>query len=272
MFCMEIPIINQDLAERIEQAETEAQLSRMRGVQNIPGNPLAVEIERFGGALAFAVRGAPHLELYRVLCLGSQDMDHIGSILDWFRQRGLKPQIDISPYTSSIDLLSQLARQGLFQSRFLTVLYGVPSAEPPVSAVGVTIREYPPDRLDEFARVSAQIDGVPEDDLPLWADIIQHQFRGWRCYLAFVGGRPASHGVLRIHSHSAVAMYAATLPEFRNFGCQTALLRQRIYDAALSECDLMSCSSYPTTISQRNQERAGFRVAYTKAIWTPVNF
>jgi len=48
-------------------------------------------------------------------------------------------------------------------------------------------------------------------------------------------------------------------------GCvQTALLGARIAWAAARGCDLAVSITAPASISQRNIERAGFRVAYTR--------
>jgi len=265
---MDIPIITQELAERIEQNENDALLSRMLKIQGLPGNPLGVEIRQFGGSAAFIVRGAPHLELSRVTGLSDADIGQIGELLDWFRMQHLNPSIDLSPYRSGESLLRALAERGCYQSRFLTVLYGRPNPEPPSPPAGVKVKEYPPHALDEFASLVVNIDQIPELDQNLWKKVMQAQFEGWRCYVGFVSGNPAAHGVMRVHSGVAITMFAATRPEYRNFGCQTALLRQRIYDAALSQCDLVTCSAHPTSVSQRNQERAGLRVAYTKAVWS----
>jgi len=60
---------------------------------------------------------------------------------------------------------------------------------------------------------------------------------------------------------------ALTAPAFRGRGCQTALLHRRIQDAAGAGCDLLVSQCSPGTASERNQLRAGFRAAGTKAWW-----
>ena len=50
----------------------------------------------------------------------------------------------------------------------------------------------------------------------------------------------------------------------RGRGLQSALIRGRIAIAAERGCDLATASTLPGSQSQRNYERAGFRVAYTK--------
>ena len=58
----------------------------------------------------------------------------------------------------------------------------------------------------------------------------------------------------------------ATLPEYRGRGVQTALIAQRLHEAALAGCEYAVVSTNPGSGSQRNMERRGFRVAYTKPV------
>jgi GNAT superfamily N-acetyltransferase len=56
----------------------------------------------------------------------------------------------------------------------------------------------------------------------------------------------------------------ATLPGFRNKGVQTALLHARLRRAAEAGCDLAVIEASPGGTSERNQQRLGFHVAYTR--------
>ncbi len=69
-------------------------------------------------------------------------------------------------------------------------------------------------------------------------------------------------------THTGVLAAAATLPEWRSRGCQTALVRRRLNDAALAGCDLAAVEATPGSASERNLERLGLRLAYTRVIWT----
>jgi ribosomal protein S18 acetylase RimI-like enzyme len=53
---------------------------------------------------------------------------------------------------------------------------------------------------------------------------------------------------------------------FRGAGLQDALIRERLRTAVAEACDLATASTIPGGVSQRNYERNGFRVAYTKTI------
>ena len=96
-------------------------------------------------------------------------------------------------------------------------------------------------------------------------------------YLARVDGVPAGGGMACIMREAGiVALFGtATLPEFRRRGVQTALIRRRLLEATQSGCEYAVVSTMPGSGSQRNMERRGFRVAYTKLvmvrIWPETN-
>ncbi len=56
----------------------------------------------------------------------------------------------------------------------------------------------------------------------------------------------------------------ATLKTHRGRGLQQALIQARLADAASRGAVLATAATMPGTVSQRNYERCGFRVAYTK--------
>jgi GNAT superfamily N-acetyltransferase len=83
-------------------------------------------------------------------------------------------------------------------------------------------------------------------------------------FMAEVDGVPAGGGMMSIHQGVASFGGTGTLPEIRNRGVQKALLLARIAQAAESGCDLAMVATNPGSGSQRNVERLGFRIAYTR--------
>ena len=57
------------------------------------------------------------------------------------------------------------------------------------------------------------------------------------------------------------------VPEMRRRGLQAALLRERMRYALEHGCDLAMMVAEAGSQSQRNAERTGFRVAYTRTKW-----
>ena len=72
-----------------------------------------------------------------------------------------------------------------------------------------------------------------------------------------------------LSTHDGVALFggAATVPELRRLGLQGALLEGRMRFAFEQGCDLAMMLAQAGSESQRNAERKGFRVAYTRLKW-----
>jgi len=83
-------------------------------------------------------------------------------------------------------------------------------------------------------------------------------------FIAEVDGVPAGGGMMSMHQGVATLGGTGTLPEFRNKGVQRALLLARIAEATKAGCDLAMVATGPGSGSQRNVERVGFRVVYTR--------
>jgi GNAT superfamily N-acetyltransferase len=87
------------------------------------------------------------------------------------------------------------------------------------------------------------------------------------CFLAEVDGEAGAAGVLSIHEGVALFGGSATVPELRRRGLQAALLDERMRYAFELGCDLAMMVAEAGSNSQRNAERKGFRVAYTRLKW-----
>jgi GNAT superfamily N-acetyltransferase len=69
--------------------------------------------------------------------------------------------------------------------------------------------------------------------------------------------------------HDGVALFggSATIPELRRRGLQAALLQERLRYAFDHGCDLAMMVAEAGSNSQRNAERKGFKIAYTRIKW-----
>jgi hypothetical protein len=93
---------------------------------------------------------------------------------------------------------------------------------------------------------------------------------GSRSFLAELDGQPLAAGGLSLFDGVAVLAGASTVPEGRKQGGQLALLEARLRYAAEQGCELAMMGAAPGSASQRNAERHGFRIAYTRIKWRQV--
>ena len=87
------------------------------------------------------------------------------------------------------------------------------------------------------------------------------------CFMAEVDGQAAAAGALLVHEGVALFAGASTVPEFRRRGLQGALLAARMSYAREQGCDLAMMVAEAGSNSQRNAQRQGFLVAYTRIKW-----
>ncbi len=103
-----LPVVTAELAQRIQRAELEGLLARLRAWQLVDGDRYGVAIRRFGSAVALASkRGLSTCN--RVMGVGPAEARHLPEILAWYRDLGVACRFDIAPPTSSESLLSALA-------------------------------------------------------------------------------------------------------------------------------------------------------------------
>lgn len=86
-------------------------------------------------------------------------------------------------------------------------------------------------------------------------------------FLAELDGQAIATGALSICDGVALLAGASTVPEGRRQGAQLALLESRLRYAAEQGCDIAMMGALPGSASQRNAERHGFRIAYTRIKW-----
>ncbi len=227
-------------------------------LRGIPG----VRIERFGAAWAPVNPDAPELDFQnRLIGLYPDDAGQLDAIFAFYREAGVRPWFELPPAHDFERLSSPLAAAGARPIAFHTVLYGEPEhfdADPRVREIG-------PDEAELFADVLLRGHGVPDhvprSHVASWAENPTS-----RLYVAEVDGWPAAAGALVLGEVANLAN-ASTLPAFRGRGLQSALIRTRISVAAAAGSALVCSGAAWASQSQRNLERAGLRIAYTKTVW-----
>ena len=86
-------------------------------------------------------------------------------------------------------------------------------------------------------------------------------------FLAERNGVAVAAGGLAMVDGVALLAGASTVPSARRQGAQRALLEARLHYAAAHGCDIAMMGASPGSDSQRNAERQGFRIAYTRVKW-----
>lgn len=192
------------------------------------------------------------------------------AIEEFYAVRGAPVRLDLCPLADAA-LVKLLAGRGYAVERFFTVLalrLPPPQTEPLPPEIRIT--QAAPAEAQQWLTVVGQ--GFTEQEQPD-ADMLQILYPNFHAanahaYFAWIDGQPAGGGGMYLHGGVAEFGGASTRVAYRKRGVQTALLHHRMAAAYTLGCDLAMVMTTPGTVSQRNVQRAGFDVAYTKATLT----
>lgn len=263
-------VVTKQFAQTIETAEIEVLHSRLEAIQAIEGNPMGVEVKQFGSATAFSVMNIPGPSFNTVKGLSDCDEKYIEEIIHFYKQKDIPVRFELTPGHVSSDFLMFLSNKGFYQSDFHTTLYAEhPSHQDIETNAKIIVRELNHNEFDLFAEIYTKGFGMPAflKDGVAQNNKILYDNENWTFYLANIESEPVGIGVLYTHNRIGTLAAATTLPEFRNHGIQTALIKKRMQKSLEQGCRLFVGQAKFGSVSQNNMERAGMRIGYTKAIW-----
>lgn len=254
-------------ARRMEAAEEYGAVSFARSRKT--EDPRAAWEEFRGGSLVFVARGAPVGRAHALGFSGKVTPEDIEYVEHFYFQRNETAQVDVCPYADP-SLFEVLGQRGFRVAEFNQTLarWIAPSERFGSKLEGIEIRSVLPGEARTWSAVLHRI--FFDGKLPEFDDL----FAPWAasgnplCMAAFADGQMiGGAGGLIVPEHKMAAFFGAgTLPEFRGRGIQSAFMQERLRLAQQAGCGLAVTLTLPGTTSQRNVERAGFRIAYTKVV------
>jgi ribosomal protein S18 acetylase RimI-like enzyme len=260
--------VDKAFARRLESCEEMAQVMYARLFQKTRPEIGAAEEEICGGHMIFAGLGSP---IGRATGVGldrpftAADLDRIEQ---FYLARQAPSLVDLCPMHEPA-VFELFKQRGYGIAELNNVLFRKldPQEKFPPPPTGCEIR---PSRLEEAETAGAIVesaffpDGAPEAYRGLIAPF--YQMERALAFVASVEGKLVACGTGLVISQCKVFALcgAGTLADCRGRGLQTALLRARMAAAIQAGCEYAVVVTQGGTTSQRNAERLGFRVAYSK--------
>jgi GNAT superfamily N-acetyltransferase len=222
-----------------------------------------------GGHMIFAGLGSP---IGRAVGLGFDRVitpDDIDQLEAFYRSHEAPSQIDLCPVHEP-SILELFKQRGYSAAELNNVLWRRLRRDEQFAAAprGIDVRRGKSEEAEIFADIVARSfheqGEIPTGFHAMLAPL--YQVPGAIVFVASVGQTPVGAGAgLIIPEHKLVALFGAgTLHEHRGKGIQTALLNARLKLAAEAGCEIAVIVTQGGSVSQRNCERLGFRVAYSK--------
>ena len=222
---------------------------------------LGVSGLRTGNAFALACAAVPAIEVNRAL--GVTAADELDEIEAFFHERS--ESFAVSPIPG-VDLDEELERRG-YAPGYRWMKFSRRTDRPPRAETTLHVREVGAEGAADFGTAFCASYGLPDTAVP-WIGAVPGR-DGWTCVVSYDGTRPVGAGALFVDGDAGWLGMAATLPEARGRGSQTAILAYRIAAAAEQGCPLVVTETGERvgdrpSASYRNILRAGFEECYLR--------
>lgn len=265
----QIGVVDKKLAQRLEETHTWRSVAYTRAQAKLrPQNGCAVEAVADGYA-TFAGKNSP---LNKAAGLGFADPitdTIIDQIEHFFHANKVLSRIELCPLADD-SLRSVLAKRGYRLEQFFNVyIYELDKRPLPIQLPpNTSIHQTQPGDADEWISVTTRGFEGSEMPSPLGLEIQAPNFfsTNTTCFAVRSGAEIIAGGVMATHGGITEFGGTSTLPAYRRLGLQTALLHTRLNAAQTLGCEFAMVLTTPGSHSQRNIERVGFRLAYTKVI------
>lgn len=262
------PFADLELSRRLERTEALANAAFVEAHARLDPASAATWTDVAGAYAMFDGVGSPLTQSFGLGLFADARDEDLARMEAFFEGRGAEVFHEASPMANPA-LLELLVARGYHPVELTSVLFR-PTDGAVGAAPGVTVRRTGVDEAELWARTAA--DGWSTESPGLSDFMFQlgqviARAEGTFCFLAELDGAPAAAGALSIGDGVALLAGASTVPAARRRGSQRALLEARLRFAREQGCPLAMMAAAPGSASQRNAERQGFRIAYTRIKW-----
>lgn len=260
------------LSRRLERAEASSNASFVEAHARLRPDAGAEWIEVAGAYAMFDGVNSPCTQTFGLGMLQLPTDAELSAIEKFFKARGAPVFHEVSPLADKA-LMPMLSERGYHPFEMSTVMFlqlaeRVERNLPNEAAQVRTLKDGDEDR-ELFVRTFAEgwSEYTEYAEFMLEMARISATTTGNTPFIAALDGQAVACGSLSIRDGVALFAGASTIPEFRRRGAQQALLEARFRYARAVGCDLAMMAADPGSGSQRNAERQGFRIAYTRTKW-----
>ncbi len=263
---------DKNLSQKLERTEARASASFVEARARIAPETQAEWIEVAGAYAMFDGVESPLTQTFGLGVFDAVTGRELDEIEAFFRRHDAPVFHEVSPLADA-ELMTLLNARGYQPCELTSVMFQELNVENsldlPLNA-NLRTRIIETGEADIWAQTSANGWATEMEELgEFMFDFgrISANTKGGFPFLAELDGVPVSAGMLFIYDDVAILAGASTVPEGRRQGAQSALLDARLKFAAEKGCKLAIMGASPGSQSQRNAEKNGFRIAYTRTKW-----
>ncbi|MEO8029625.1 MAG: hypothetical protein ABJC74_17830 [Gemmatimonadota bacterium] len=262
------PLADMTLARRLERAEALSNAAFVDARIRVSPELGARWIEVAGALAMFDGVGSPCTQTFGLGIFAPVAPAALAELEEFFQSRGADVDHEVSPLADP-SALELLPARGYRPIEMSTVLFRPLAGPSGTQPDGISVRRTGPSDASLWARTAAEgwRDHPAVADLVYELGMVMTQVAGTELWLAEMNEVAVAAGALSLREGVGLLAGASTIPEWRGRGAQAALLRTRLESAVEQGADLAMICTQPGGASQRNAERKGFRIAYTRTKW-----
>lgn len=265
------PFADKELAQRLERAEANSNARFVEARAKAFPKSGAGWIEVAGTYALYDSIDSPVTQTFGLGMFEPVTTAVLDEIEGFFKERGAPVFHEVSPL-AGVSVAALLQERGYSPMEMTSVMYRPVRLEGESTLApgpAINIRPVGPEDTATWIEIAARGWGDVEGASEFLRDMgaINAQQENALSFLAEINGQAIATGNLCISGGVAQMAGACTIPEGRRQGAQLALLQTRLQHAAEQGCDIAMIGAEPGSASQRNAERHGFRIAYTRIKW-----
>lgn len=262
--------VDKELSKRLERTEARSNADFVTSRARLEPDSGAEWIEVAGAYAMFDGVESPLTQTFGLGLFEDATAEVLDKLEAFFSERNAPVFHEVSPMTDP-SLMALLGERGYRPIELTSVMFmplGGNLSGPTNPHLNPRVIE--PGEEEIWARTSGAAWGneMPElGDFMYGFGLIGAKSDGARPFIAELDGKAISTGALYVYDDIALLAGASTLPEARRRGAQNALLNARLRYAVEQGCTIALMGAAPGSQSQRNAEKNGFRIAYTRTKW-----
>lgn len=258
------------LAQKLERTEASANADFVETRARLEPEVGAAWIEVGGAYAMFDGVESPLTQTFGLGVFEDTTAEQLEKLETFFRDRGALVFHEISPM-ADLSLLTLLNQRGYKPIELSSVMCReLGDDDAPVSNPNIvtrTVGEAEADLWTETAAAGWASEGKELAEFIHGLGMIASRTSGGVPFIAELDGRPIAAGSLGIYGEVCILGGASTIPEARRQGAQNALLNARLSYAREHGCTLAMICALPGSQSQKNAQKNGFNIAYTRIKW-----
>lgn len=268
------------LSQKLERTEARANAAFVETRARVSPEIGATWIEVGGAYAMFDGVDSPLTQTFGLGIFEDATAAHLEDLENFFKERGSATFHEVSPMADQ-GLMAVLSDRGYRPIELTSVMCRS------ISDLGLGNLDFDADGIT-VPNSLIKTRAIDEAEIDVWSDTIA---AGWSSegeeladfirafgniaakasgsnpFLAELDGRPIAAGGLQIYDDVCILAGASTIPDARRRGAQNALLAARLRFADEKGCRFAMMCALPGSQSQKNAQKNGFQIAYTRTKW-----